>query len=220
MFDLRWIRDNPETFDAGLRRRGIEPAAPRLLKLDEGRRAAQTELQAAQQRRNEASKQIGQVKREGGDAAALMSEVAMLKGRITTLEETERGLTGEIETILTGLPNLPADDVPDGIDESANVELRRSGETPRFDFQPREHGALGADLGMMDFTRASRLAGARFVILSGALARMERALGQFMLDLQTGMHGYEEISPPLLVRDEALFGTGQLPKFGDDLFRT
>jgi seryl-tRNA synthetase len=220
MFDLRWIRDNPEIFDAGLRRRGVAPAAPRLLELDARRRAAQTELQAAQQRRNEASKQIGLARRDGGDAAALMAEVAALKARMATLEETGRSLTAEIETILAGLPNLPADDVPDGADESANKELRRIGTPPQFDFEPRDHGALGADLGMMDFARASRLAGARFVVLSGALARLERALGQFMLDLQTATHGYEEIAPPLLVRDAALFGTGQLPKFGEDLFRT
>jgi seryl-tRNA synthetase len=220
MHDLKSIRDNPDVFDRGLGRRGLAPQAAEILALDESRRAAQTRFQEMQARRNDASKQIGQLKKQGGDASALMDEVAALKERIPEAESEDRRLGAAIDDLLARLPNLPADDVPDGPDESANVEILRWGEPRAFDFQPLEHDAIGDRLGLMDFTAAARLSGARFVVLKGALARLERALGQFMLDLQTLEHGYTEVNPPILVKDSALFGTGQLPKFGDDLFRT
>jgi seryl-tRNA synthetase len=218
MHDIKSIRDNPETFDAGLARRGLAALSPRILDLDQRRRAAQTALQEAQARRNEASKEIGLVKRQGGDSQPLMDEVAALKERMTAAESEEQSLANEIESLLMATPNLAADDVPDGKDETANVELRRFGEPRVFDFRPLEHDAIGQKLGLMDFEAAAKLSGARFVVLKGKLARLERALGAFMLDLQTGEHGYTEVSPPILVRDEALYGTGQLPKFGEDLF--
>ncbi len=220
MHDLKSIRDNPDVFDRGVTRRGLAPQAAEILALDESRRAAQTRFQEMQARRNDASKQIGQLKKQGGDAGPLMDEVAGLKERIPEAEAEDRRLGAAIDDLLARLPNLPGDDVPDGADESANVEVARWGEPRTFDFQPLEHDALGDKLGLMDFTAAARLSGARFVVLTGALARLERALGQFMLDLQTLEHGYTEVNPPILVKDTALFGTGQLPKFGDDLFRT
>jgi seryl-tRNA synthetase len=219
MHDLKWIRENPDAFDRGLARRGLEPRSAEILDLDGRRRAAQTAFQEMQARRNEASKQIGMLKKQGQDASALMDEVAALKERIPAAEEEDKVLGAQIDDILATIPNLPADDVPEGPDEDHNVELRKWG-TPRdFAFQPLEHDALGEKLGLLDFERAGRISGARFVVLKGALARLERALGQFMLDLQTGEHGYTEVAPPVLVRDTALFGTGQLPKFGEDLFR-
>ncbi len=220
MFDIRWIRDNPEDFDRGLRRRGLDPQSQAVLELDSRRRGLQTTAQEMLARRNDASKRIGQAKKAGEDAQALIDEVADLKSRIAAAEQEERALAAELEVLLAALPNTPADEVPDGADESANVEVRRVGEPPAFDFEPREHDAIGEALGLMDFEAAARLSGARFVVLKGALARLERALADFMLDVQTREHGYTEVSPPLLVRDEALFGTAQLPKFGDDLFRT
>ncbi|MFD2232309.1 serine--tRNA ligase [Phaeospirillum tilakii] len=219
MHDLKTIRDNPAAFDAGLARRGIAPQAEALLALDARRRAAQTAFQEMQARRNDASKQIGALKRSGGDATALLDEVAVLKEKIPALEEEDRALGAEIEALLVSLPNLPADDVPDGPDESANVEIRRWGTPRAFDFTPLDHDALGEKLGGMDFDAGARLSGARFVVLKGALARLQRAIGQFMIDLQTNEHGYTEIDPPLLVKDGAAFGTGQLPKFTEDLFR-
>ena len=220
MHDQRWIRENPDAFDAGLKRRGLDPMAAEINKLDAGRRVAHTELQEIQTRRNEASKQIGVAKKNGEDASSIIAEVAALKDRMAALEEQSRGRDSEVEQALSAIPNLPADDVPVGADEAANVELRRVGEPPELGFKPREHHDLGEALGLMDFEAASKLSGARFVVLKGALARLERALGQFMLDLHTTEFGYTEINPPALVRDEALYGTGQLPKFGDDLFRT
>ncbi len=220
MHDLKSIRDNPDGFDAGLKRRGLEPRAAAILALDSRRRAAQTAFQEMQARRNEASKQIGAIKKQGGDAGALMDEVAALKERIPAAEEEDRALGAEIDAILASIPNLPADDVPEGPDESANVELRRWGVPKAFDFTPLDHDAIGAKLGLMDFDGAAKLSGARFVVLKGQLARLQRAIGQFMLDLQTGENGYTEIDPPLMVKDGAAFGTGQLPKFGEDLFRT
>ncbi len=220
MHDPRWIRENPDAFDSGLKRRGLDPLAAEINALDSGRRATQTELQEIQTRRNEASKQIGVAKKNGEDASAIIAEVAALKDRMAELEEQARARETEVEQALSAIPNLPADDVPVGADEAANVELRRVGEPPELGFAPREHHVLGEALGLMDFESASRLSGARFVVLKGALARMERALGQLMLDLHTTEFGYTEINPPALVRDEALFGTGQLPKFGEDLFRT
>jgi seryl-tRNA synthetase len=219
MHDIKFIRDNPAAFDAGLARRGLAPLSPTILALDQRRRAAQTAFQELQARRNEASKQIGMVKKQGGDAHALMDEVAGLKDRIAAAETEEKAAAEEIEGTLMAIPNLPAADVPDGKDEAANVELRRVGTPRQFDFLPKEHDAIGEALGMMDFNAAAKLSGARFVVLKGPLARLERALAAFMLDLHTGEKGYTEVNPPFLVRDEALFGTGQLPKFGEDLFR-
>ncbi len=220
MFDVRWIRDNPQAFDAGLARRGLAPLSNEIAALDAKRRAAQTELQSLQTRRNEASKQIGVAKKNGEDAALLITEVADLKDRMQALDDAQKQSEAAVEDALEAIPNLPSAEVPDGADESANVELRRVGEKPESGFPAKEHHELGEALAMMDFRRAAKLSGARFVVLSGALARLERALGQFMIDLQTAEHGYVEVNPPTLVRDTALFGTGQLPKFGDDLFRT
>ncbi|MFQ5533777.1 MAG: serine--tRNA ligase [Sphingomonadales bacterium] len=220
MFDLKWIRDNPELFDAGLARRGLAPAAEQILTLDAERRACQTRLQEAQARRNAASKGIGAAKARGDDAAALIAEVGELKSTIRQEEEEERRLSAEIDQQLSSLPNLPADDVPEGADENDNQEIRRWGEIPAFDFAPREHFDIGEKLGLMDFEAAARMSGSRFVVLKGGLAALERALGAFMLDLHTREFGYTEISAPLLVRDQALFGTGQLPKFAEDLFAT
>jgi seryl-tRNA synthetase len=220
MHDIKLIRDNPALFDAGLQKRGLAPLSARILDLDQRRRAAQTGFQEGQARRNEASKQIGIVKKQGGDADALMAEVAALKDTLAAFDAADRQLGEELHALLMTIPNLPADDVPVGADESGNVELRKVGTLPAFDFIPREHDALGEALGMMDFTAAARMSGSRFVVLKNGLARLERALGAFMLDLQTGSHGYTEVNPPVLVRDTALYGTGQLPKFAEDLFKT
>ncbi|QQP91578.1 serine--tRNA ligase [Skermanella sp. TT6] len=219
MHDLRLIRDNPEAFDRGLARRGLSAMSGEILDLDARRRAAQTALQEMQARRNEASKEIGKAKREGRGAQDLMAEVAGLKEGIQQTEEEERETGAALETLLASLPNIPADDVPDGPDESGNVELRRVGEPPRLN-TALEHFELGEKLGMMDFAAGAKLSGARFTVLRGKLARLERAIGQFMLDLHVTEHGYTEVMPPLMVRDEAAFGTGQLPKFAEDLFRT
>ncbi len=222
MHDIRFIRENPADFDAGMKRRGLAPQAAAILALDEQRRAVQTALQDAQKKRNDASKLVGKAKGSGDEAEAtrLMGEVADLKTQIQDNETRDRTLGEELHTLLAGLPNIPAADVPDGLSEDDNVELRRWGDKPAFDFAPKDHVDLGEALGLMDFEAAARMSGARFVVLKGVLARLERALGQFMLDIQTGENGYTEISPPLLVRDEAAFGVGQLPKFSDDLFRT
>ena len=220
MHDLRWIRENPEAFDAGLKRRGAAAVAAQVLDLDKRRRALQTRLQEIQTRRNTASKEIGAAKAKGGDAGALMDEVARLKDEMPQAEAQEREIASRLDALLATVPNVPADDVPDGPDESANVELRKFGEPRKFNFQALEHDEIGTKLGMMDFERAAKISGARFVVLSGALARLERAISAFMLDLHTTEFGYRETSPPLLVRDETAFGTGQLPKFSEDLFRT
>ncbi|WP_158045999.1 serine--tRNA ligase [Skermanella pratensis] len=219
MHDLRLIRDNPEAFDRGLARRGLSPMSGEILDLDARRRAAQTALQEMQARRNEASKEIGKARREGRGAQDLMAEVAGLKEGIQQTEEQERETGAALDTLLASLPNIPADDVPDGPDESGNVELRRVGEPPRLNHAV-EHFELGEKLGLMDFAAGAKLSGARFTVLRGKLARLERAIGQFMLDLHVNEHGYTEVMPPLMVRDEAAFGTGQLPKFAEDLFRT
>ncbi|WP_454017844.1 serine--tRNA ligase [Azospirillum sp. Marseille-Q6669] len=219
MHDLRAIRENPESFDRGLARRGLEAMSPTVLDLDSRRRAAQTQLQEMQARRNEAAKEIGLAKREGRDAQPLMDEMAQLKERLPQVEEEEKALGAELDGLLASIPNLPADDVPEGPDETANVEIRRWGE-PKAIADAKQHFELGEALGLMDFEAASRMSGARFTILKGGLARLERALADFMLDIHTGEHGYTEIAPPLMVRDNALFGTGQLPKFEEDLFRT
>ena len=220
MLDLRWIRENPGGLDRALKRRGLEPMSAEILALDSDRRARQTELQGHQTRRNEASREIGAAKKGGRDASALIDEVGAIKVRMQALEEDCARLEAQIDERLMDVPNPPGKDVPDGADESANVELRRVGEPRSFGFEPRDHVEIGEALGMMDFAAASKLSGARFVVLNDVLARLERALASFMLDLHRTGFGYTEVSPPYLVRDSALYGTGQLPKFGDDLFRT
>jgi seryl-tRNA synthetase len=221
MHDLRLIRENPEAFDAGLARRGAEPASARVLELDERRRAVTTRVQEAQARRNEASKAIGAAMGKGDTATAeaLKAEVAALKETLPQLEDEERALGAELDALVAALPNLPADDVPPGEDESGNVEVSRWGQQCKFSFTPKEHADLGPPLGL-EFETATAMSGARFAFLRGQMARLQRAIGQFMLDFQTTERGYAECNPPLLVRDEAVFGTGQLPKFADDLFRT
>jgi seryl-tRNA synthetase len=222
MFDIRAIRDAPGAFDAALRKRGVEAASARLIALDDARRAVIAGLQDAQTRRNAASKAIGAAKqaRDEAEASRLIAEVASLKAEIQAGEEAERAATEALEAALAALPNAVLPDVPEGADESANRELRRSGTPPVFGFEPQPHDVLGAALGLMDVEAAAAIAGARFTVLSGRLARLERALGQFMIDLHTEEHGYTEVSPPLLVRDAAVFGTAQLPKFAEDLFHT
>jgi seryl-tRNA synthetase len=222
VFDIKWIREHPEVFDAGLRKRGLPPLAQQLLALDEQRRAHVTRLQEAQARRNAASKEIGKAKaaKDEGRAQALMAEVAELKETISKAEDEVRRRDEELLTALSEIPNLPRDDVPVGADETGNVEVRRWGEPRRFAFTPKQHFEIGEALGLMDFETAAKLSGARFVVLKGALARLERALAAFMLDLHTGEFGYEESIPPFLVRDHTAYGTGNLPKFGEDLFQT
>ncbi len=226
MHDLKWIRENPAEFDDGLARRRLEPLSGAILKLDEERRANTKALQDMQARRNAASKEIGKAKGKGGDPAkaeALMAEVGELKEKIAAGEALEREFDGKIRDLLASIPNLLAEDVPDGPDESANVELRKWGKPRNFEkdgFEPKQHFELGEALKLMDFEAAAKISGARFTVLKGGLARLERALGQFMLDVQTGDHGYTEVNPPLLVKDAAIYGTAQLPKFVDDLFQT
>ena len=219
MLDLKWLRDQPDALDRALARRGQEPVAATLLEQDAAIRALQTELQERQARRNALSREVGRLRARGAEADPAIAEVAELKRQIQVDEDLVRERAAALDAELAGIPNILADDVPDGADESANVELRRWGEPRAFDFAPKEHDEIGAPLGM-DFGRAAKLAGARFVALFGPLARLERALAAFMLDLQTREHGYTEVNPPLLVRDHVLFGTGQLPKFADDQFRT
>jgi seryl-tRNA synthetase len=221
MHDLRALRDNPKAYDEAWAARGLAPQTPAILALDEKLRACQTSLQADQSRRNEASKLIGKAKAENNEAGAeaLMAEVEKLKFAIAVHTRGEARLGDELRDLLAGLPNLPSADTPAGADETANVEVRRWGE-PFAIPEPKDHVDLGAGLGMMDFEAAVRISGARFVVLTSELARLERALGQFMLDFQTEEHGYTEVVPPLLVRDEAVFGSGQLPKFAEDLFAT
>ena len=218
MFDIKWIGENPEAFDQGLARRGLEPASARLLELDAARRRALSQAQEIQTARNKAAKEIGVLKSKGEDASHLIGEVSKSKRAQVEAEEKARRLTGDLDAALAELPNLPAGDVPDGADESDNREERRVGDIPSFDFAPKEHFDIGEGLGLMDFDRAVRMSGARFVVLTGALARMERALAAFMLDSHTLKSGYTEVNPPALVNDATLFGTGQLPKFGEDLF--
>ena len=220
MFDIKFIRENPEAFDAGLKRRGLEPHAEQVLALDAERRKLLTSAQELQARRNEASKAIGQAKKQGEDATALMAEVTALKGDLAAAEQQQQSLSLELDAILTGLPNIPDPLVPDGPDESAN-RLEREFGTPRaFNFEAKQHFELGEALGLMDFEAAAKLSGTRFVVMRGALSRLHRALAQFMLNRHTEENGYTEINPPLLVRDHVLFGTGQLPKFAEDQFRT
>ncbi len=220
MLDLKWIRDHPDDLDAGLRRRGHPPMSAKVLELDSQHRDAVTNLQTFEAHRNAASKAIGEAKRKGEDASERVAEVAGIKDKIAETEERQRTLGAELEDILAGLPNLPAADVPDGADEEANLLLRSHGEARKPNFKAKQHFELGEDLGLLDFDRAAKLSGARFVVMRGAVARLHRALAQFMIDLHTTEHGYTEVAPPYLVRDHVLYGTGQLPKFGEDLFRT
>jgi len=220
MFDIRWICENPEAFDEGLNRRGLAPLASDLFALDTERRAALTEAQEYQTRSNALSKQIGAKKAKGEDALDVIAEVTKDKTAQAEAEATADRLGTSLNELLAGIPNLPAPDVPEGTDESANQEIRSYGTPCQMDFQAKEHNVLGESLGLMDFELAAKLSGARFVVLKGALARLQRALGAFMLDLQTREEGYTEVAPPYLVQDKALFGTGQLPKFADDLFVT
>ncbi len=220
MHDIKWIRDNAQAFDAALKRRGLQPLSASLLAIDEARRAAILKSEQAQARRNSASKEIGEAKKAKDDAraAALMTEVAELKTTMPELELAAKTADEELAKELAAIPNLPLDEVPDGVDEHGNVVRHHFGAVRNYAFAPKPHDELGGALGFMDFESAAKLSGARFVVLKKGLARLERAIGQFMLDLHTNEHGYAEINPPLLVRNDVMFGTGQLPKFEDDQF--
>jgi seryl-tRNA synthetase len=220
MHDLKWLRENSDAFDRGLKRRGIEPASADILRLDRDWRATQTKAEQLQAQRNRLAKEIGAVKAKGGDAAALLLQVSASRDEQGVLETEATEMRSRLDAQLAAYPNLPADDVPDGSDETANKLVHTVGQPPDFNFTPKDHAALGEGMHDMDFARAGKLSGSRFVVLSGALARLHRALGQFMLDLHTREFGYTEVNPPLLVRDDTAFGTGQLPKFSEDLFRT
>ena len=222
MHDIKWIRDNPEAFDRGLARRGLEPQAEQLLAIDERRRTVIQKLEQAQARRNQASKEIGQAKatKDERRAQALMGEVAELKTAIPAMEIDEKEVSHELDDALAQIPNLLLEEVPEGRDSDDNVEHHRFGAPRNYPFAPKQHFELGEALRQMDFEAAAKLSGARFVVLKKGLARLERALGQFMLDVHTGEHGYTEINPPLLVHDDVMFGTAQLPKFAEDQFRT
>jgi len=220
MHDIKWIRENAAAFDQSLARRGLAGEGQRLIAIDERRRALITKLEHAQARRNAASKDIGEAKKKKDDAKAqeLMIEVAELKAAIPALETEEKIVSRELDDALAQIPNLPLDDVPNGKDADDNIEHHKFGARRDYQFTPKQHFELGEALGFMDFESAAKLSGARFVVLKKGLARLERALGQFMLDLHTNEHGYMEVSPPLLVRDEVMFGTAQLPKFEEDQF--
>ena len=220
MHDIRSIRDNPAAFDAALKRRGLEPLSASLLAIDEKRRGAIQEAEQALARRNAASKEIGEAKKtkDATRADALMNEVAALKAKLPEMEAAAKQFEDELKTALAQIPNLPLDEVPDGADEHGNVQHHVYGAARNYSFKPKEHVALGEGLGFMDFETAAKLSGARFVVLKKGIARLERAIGQFFLDVHTGEHGYTEVNPPLLVRDDAMFGTAQLPKFRDDQF--
>ncbi|MFJ6325407.1 MULTISPECIES: serine--tRNA ligase [unclassified Rhizobium] len=222
MLDIRWIRENAEAFDAALAKRGMESLSQSLIALDEKRRSVVQSVQDMQSRRNSASKEIGAAMAQKNSELAekLKAEVADIKTSLPAAEEQERVLTAELNDALSRIPNIPFDDVPVGKDENDNVVKHAWGAKPTWNHQPKEHFDIGEELGYMDFERATKLSGSRFTVLTSQLARLERALGQFMLDLHTSEHGYTEVSAPLLVRDEALFGTNQLPKFAEDLFKT
>ncbi|MBY5764346.1 serine--tRNA ligase [Rhizobium leguminosarum] len=222
MLDIKWIRENPEALDAALAKRGAEPLAQSLVALDEKRRSAVQKAQDLLSRRNLASKEIGaaMAQKNGELAEKLKAEVSDLKTLLPAIEEEDRQLTAELNDALSRIPNIPFDDVPVGKDEHDNVVTRTVGEKPRWNHTPKEHFEIGEALGYMDFERAAKLSGSRFTVLTGPLARLERALGQFMIDLHTSEHGYTEVSSPLMVRAEAVFGTGSLPKFEEDLFKT
>jgi len=221
MHDIKLIRDNPQAFDKGLAKRGLPVQAASLIAQDDTRRALIAKLQALQERRNAASKEIGQAMGKGEKARAeeLKAEVARIKESMPGEEEALKAAEASLHETLAAIPNIPGDDVPVGPDETANVEIRRSG-TPKGLNSAKQHFDLGEALGLMDFETAAKISGARFVVLKGALARLERALGSFMVDLHTSEHGYTEVAPPLIVRDESMFGTAQLPKFADDQFHT
>src|SRR5258708_34578174 len=221
MHDIKSIREDPDAFDAGLKRRGLQPMSASLLAIDESRRAAILKSEQAQARRNAASKEIGDAKKEkdAARAVALMAEVAELKTTMPQLELAAKATDEKLAKELAAIPNLPLDEVPDGVDEHSNVVRHHFGAVRNYGFVPKPHDDLGGALGFMDFETAAKLSGARFVVLKKGLARLERAIGQFMLDLHTNEHGYTEINPPLLVRDEVMFGTGQLWKFRDDQFQ-
>jgi len=221
MYDIKWIRENTDAFDRGLRRRGLEPLSRKLIKLDQTRRGLIARLEQAQARRNAASKEIGQAKAKKDEATAqkLMAEVAELKASIPMMEAEEKNAIAALDMELAQIPNMPLDDVPNGADASGNVEHHLFGQRRDYTFKPRQHFELGEALGMMDFELAAKLSGARFVVLQKSLARLERALAQFMLDVHTSrQHGYTEVNPPLMVRDATMYGTAQLPKFVDDQF--
>ena len=223
MYDIKWIREHPDVFDRGLERRGLDPLSKKLVALDEKRRAAITKFEQAQARRNAASKEIGDAKKAKDEAKAgkLTAEVAELKTSLPAMEDEQKALAAALDKELAQIPNTPLDDVPDGADASGNVEHHVFGKKRDYAFTPKQHFELGEALGQMDFELAAKLSGARFVVLQKGLARLERALGQFMLDVHTGKeHGYTEVNPPILVRDDVMFGTAQLPKFADDQFRT
>src|SRR5437660_4399 len=221
MHDIRFIREHPDAFDRALARRGLAPESKRLIAVDEARRKKILELETAQARRNAASKDIGEAKKTKNEkkAAELMAEVAALKETIPAMEAAEKAASQALDDALAQIPNMPLDDVPDGKDANDNVEHHRFGAKRSYAVAPKQHFELGEALGQMDFETAAKLSGARFVVLKKGLARLERALGQFMLDVHTSEHGYTEVAPPLLVRDEVMFGTAQLPKFKDDQFR-
>src|SRR5665811_39136 len=221
MYDIKWIREHPDAFDRGLTRRALQPLSGKLLALDEKRRAAITKYELAQARRNSASKEIGEAKKKKDEAAALklMAEVNELKVTLPAMEAEQKKLGDELDKELAQIPNMPLDDVPDGTDAAGNVEHHQSGKKRDYAFKPKQHFELGEALGMMDFELAAKLSGARFVVLQKGLARLERALGKFMLDLHTGeKHGYTEVNPPLIVGEQAMYGTAQLPKFRKDQF--
>lgn len=220
MLDIRWIRENPSKFDGALKKRGLAAAAAELISLDQIRRDHQTKAQAMQTRRNEASKEIGKLKGAGKNADTLIREVSELRETLQNLESQEKKASEDLTRRLASIPNIPADDVPFGKEEEDNLEIRQFGTPRSFSFEPLDHVSIGEKLDEMDFEAAAKLSGSRFVVLKGNLARLERALATFMLDLHTEEFGYTEVSPPVLVKDNAVYGTGQLPKFSEDLFRT
>ncbi|MBS0272017.1 MAG: serine--tRNA ligase [Proteobacteria bacterium] len=220
MLDIKWIRENPEAFDKALKNRGLESVSAQVIALDERRRAGIQAVQDMQSRRNGLAKQIGEVKSKGGDAEALMEEASLLRQKLPEAEEELRNLEEDLKKILDFLPNVPAAEVPIGTSENDNKEVHRWGEKPNFSFTPKQHFEIGETLKLMNFEESARISGSRFVILKGDLARLERALGSFMLDVHTQEYGYEEISPPYLVRTQAMYGAGQLPKFAEDAFVT
>lgn len=219
MHDIKLIRENPAAFDEGMKKRGLPPQSPAILKLDEEKRARQKDIDALLAERNQFAKKIGMAKSKGENVDAVMAESKALNDKIAAMEASVNE-NDELTKILSSLPNIPSDDVPVGADETGNKLIREHGSKPTLNFAPKEHFDLGEKLGLMDFERAAKISGARFVVLKGALARLERAIAAFMIDLHTQHFGYTEISPPLLVRANALYGTNQLPKFEEDMFKT
>lgn len=220
MLDIRWVRENTQVLDNALASRGGEAVSEKLLSLDEARRDVMAQLQELQSRRNEISKQVGQAKAKGEDVTQLFAEMKEIGPKMKVLEEKERGAIADFEALLATIPNIPAEDVPEGVDENDNVEIRKWGEPKAFSFEALPHYDLGEQLGVLDFETAAKISGARFVWQQGMLSRLERALANFMLDTHTEEHGFTEVNPPLLVREETMFGTGQLPKFEEDQFVT